>query len=56
MKVVVTGLRGFPNIQGGIEKHCEELYPRIQLLGCDINITVVMTKRIYSGKSSFKRI
>ena len=44
MKVVVTGLRGFPNIQGGIEKHCEELYPRIQLLGCDINITVVRRK------------
>ena len=44
MKVLVTGLRGFPNIQGGIEKHCEELYPRIQLLGCDINITVVRRK------------
>jgi starch synthase len=29
MKVNVYGLRGFPNIQGGVEKHCEELYPRI---------------------------
>jgi glycosyltransferase involved in cell wall biosynthesis len=29
MRVNVYGLRGFPNIQGGVEKHCEELYPRI---------------------------
>lgn len=35
MKVVVVGLRGFPNIQGGIETHCEELYPRLVQLGCE---------------------
>ena len=29
MKVAVTGLRGMPNIMGGIESHCEELYPRM---------------------------
>ena len=29
MKIVVTGTRGIPGIQGGIETHCEELYPRI---------------------------
>ncbi len=29
MKIVVTGLRGIPGIQGGVETHCEELYPRI---------------------------
>ncbi|MCM1291172.1 MAG: glycosyltransferase family 4 protein [Prevotella sp.] len=26
----VIGLRGFPDIQGGVEKHCEALYPRIK--------------------------
>ena len=26
MKIIVTGLRGFPNIQGGVETHCEKLY------------------------------
>lgn len=36
MKIVVVGLRGFPNIQGGIETHCEELYPRIAQLGHEI--------------------
>ena len=26
MKIVVTGTRGIPNIMGGVETHCEELY------------------------------
>lgn len=36
MRIVVVGLRGFPNIQGGIETHCEELYPRIATFGHEI--------------------
>lgn len=39
MKIIVTGLRGFPNIQGGVETHCEKLYPRLSKLG--VNVTVV---------------
>lgn len=39
MKIVVIGLRGFPNIQGGIETHCEELYPRIVCDDFDITVT-----------------
>lgn len=39
MRIVVTGLRGFPGIQGGVETHCEELCPRIAALGCDITVT-----------------
>ena len=38
MKVVVIGTRGIPNIQGGVETHCEELYPRIVKLGADVTI------------------
>ena len=38
MKIVVTGLRGFPDIQGGIETHCEELYPRIASRGVDVTV------------------
>lgn len=29
MKLFVTGTRGIPNIPGGVERHCEQLYPRI---------------------------
>jgi glycosyltransferase involved in cell wall biosynthesis len=38
MKIVVCGTRGFPNVQGGIETHCEELYPRVALQGQDITV------------------
>jgi len=38
MKIIVTGTRGIPNIQGGVETHCEELYPRLVELGLDITI------------------
>ena len=33
MKIGVIGTRGFPEIQGGIETHCMELYTRIASLG-----------------------
>ncbi|MDR1356740.1 MAG: glycosyltransferase family 4 protein [Tannerellaceae bacterium] len=40
MKIVVTGTRGFPNIQGGIETHCEGLYPRIAAIkGMEVTVT-----------------
>jgi glycosyltransferase involved in cell wall biosynthesis len=38
MKIVVTGTRGIPNILGGVETHCEELFPRIVEKGWDISI------------------
>jgi len=38
MKVYVVGTRGFPNVQGGVEKHCEELYPKLSKLGCAVTV------------------
>jgi len=38
MKVVVTGLRGFPGVQGGVEKHCERLYTHLIPHKCDITV------------------
>ena len=29
LKVCVFGLRGFPFVEGGVERHCESLYPRM---------------------------
>lgn len=29
-EIAVIGIRGLPNVQGGVEKHCEALYPRIK--------------------------
>lgn len=38
MKIVVIGTRGIPAIQGGVETHCEELYPRIAAAGHDVTV------------------
>lgn len=38
MKIVVTGTRGVPNIMGGVETHCEELFSRIVSKGFDVTV------------------
>ena len=38
MKIVVTGTRGIPGILGGVETHCEELFPRIASMGHDVTV------------------
>ncbi|MBV6465430.1 MAG: glycosyltransferase [Candidatus Brocadia sp. AMX3] len=44
LKIVVLGTRGFPNVQGGVEEHCRNLYPRLVKRGCDV---VVLTRKPY---------
>lgn len=38
LRIVVTGTRGIPDIQGGVETHCEELYPRLAAMGNDVTV------------------
>lgn len=38
MKIIVTGTRGIPNIMGGVETHCEELFPRIAARRFDVTV------------------
>lgn len=38
MKIVVIGTRGIPGILGGVETHCEELFPRLAAMGHDITV------------------
>lgn len=38
MKIVVTGTSGIPNVMGGVETHCEELFPRIAAMGEDVTV------------------
>lgn len=38
MKIVVIGTRGIPDIQGGVETVCRELYPRIAAAGHDVTV------------------
>jgi glycosyltransferase involved in cell wall biosynthesis len=44
MKIVVLGLRGFPNIQGGVETHCEQLFTRIAAAGHQV---IVLGRKPY---------
>ncbi|MDR1500763.1 MAG: glycosyltransferase family 4 protein [Tannerellaceae bacterium] len=57
MKIVVTGTRGFPSIQGGVETHCEELYTRLARFE-GIDVTVVRRKGYLTAASpaSFKGV
>lgn len=38
MKIVVVGTRGIPNIQGGVETHCEKLYPLLAKQNLDVTL------------------
>ena len=40
VRVMMLGLRGFPNVQGGIETHAEHLAPMLVKLGCDLEVVV----------------
>lgn len=37
-RVFVIGTRGIPDIMGGVETHCEELFPRIVDKGVDVTV------------------
>lgn len=47
LKVFVTGTRGIPDIPGGVEKHCQELFPRIAAKGHDV---LLCTRSSYADK------
>lgn len=47
MRVVMLGTRGFPNVQGGVEKHCEGLSVSLVKLGCEV---IVFTRAPYVDK------
>jgi glycosyltransferase involved in cell wall biosynthesis len=40
MKIMVLGIRGMPNVQGGIETHAEHLYQELVALGCHVEVLV----------------
>jgi len=40
ISVMVLGLRGFPQVQGGVETHAEHLYTELAQLGCNVEVLV----------------
>ncbi len=41
MKICAIGLRGIPDVMGGIETHCEHLYPTLARLDDKLDIVVI---------------
>lgn len=57
MKICAIGLRGIPDVMGGIETHCEQLYPRLADLDTSLDITVIGRKGyVQSGDVSGVRV
>lgn len=50
MRIIVLGTRGFPGVQGGVERHCENLYPQLVKLGCEV---IVFGRSPYTGKRPY---
>ena len=38
MKICAIGLRGIPDVMGGIESHCQQLYPRLVAQGAEVTV------------------
>jgi len=56
MKVCVIGTRGFPFVEGGVEKHCELLYP---LIAGEADTEVIVFRRkpyVKDGQSSYRNV
>ena len=52
MKIMVLGIRGLPKVQGGVETHAEQLYPRLVGLGCEVE-AIVRTPFVPRGQQEF---
>ena len=54
-KIVVTGTRGIPNVMGGVETHCEELFPRIVERGFDVTV-IRRSNYVHDGLTEWKGV
>lgn len=51
MKLCAIGLRGIPNVMGGIESHCQQLYPRLVAQGAEVT---VLARSPYVQKTAYE--
>jgi glycosyltransferase involved in cell wall biosynthesis len=48
-RICVVGLRGIPGVMGGIESHCEQVFPRLKALSQQYDITIIGRKPYITG-------
>jgi len=56
INILVLGLRGMPNVPGGVETHVSELYPRIAALGAKVTVLGRSPYRPVNAPSSWKGV
>jgi glycosyltransferase involved in cell wall biosynthesis len=57
MKICIAGLRGIPDVMGGVETHCQELFPRMKRLDLTHEYTLLARKPyVRSGPYEYDRI
>ena len=54
-KIVVTGTRGIPDVLGGVETVCEELFPRVVKYGFDVTI-IRRASYVHDGLTEYKGV
>lgn len=54
MRIAVVGLRGMPGVMGGVETHCQEIFPRLRKLRPDDDITILMRKSYAVGSADYQ--
>ncbi|MGE0114246.1 MAG: glycosyltransferase family 4 protein [Steroidobacteraceae bacterium] len=52
---MVLGIRGMPNVQGGVETHAEQLYSRLAAMGCKVEV-LVRTPFVPRGTRAFGQV
>lgn len=55
MRIIVTGTRGIPDILGGVETHCQELFPRIAAKGIEVHL-VRRKSYIHDSLKEYKEV
>ena len=51
-RIAVIGMRGVPNVIGGVERHCELLYPALAAAMPDLDVQLIV-RRAYVAKRRF---
>ncbi|HVW69515.1 MAG TPA: glycosyltransferase family 4 protein [Steroidobacteraceae bacterium] len=52
LRVMVLGIRGLPDVDGGVETHAQQLYPRLAALGCEVE-AIVRSRFVPKGRGAF---
>ena len=55
-RIMALGLRGIPNVPGGVEMHAAELYPRLGALGAKVTVLGRRPYRPASSTASWKGV